>query len=56
MVILMANEIRERFRERKYSYKNKRKKILTRNKSYDIIKTKQNDTIKKQKNRRKEYE
>ena len=23
----MANEIRERFRERKYSYKNKRKKI-----------------------------
>ena len=27
----MANEIRERFRERKYSYKNKRKKIKENN-------------------------
>ena len=46
MVIFMANEIRERFRERKYSYKNKRKKhkswkkhlIIDRNSVFYVIK------------------
>ena len=41
MVILMANEIRERFRERKYSYKNKRKKIKENN---EEIKAKNDDS------------
>lgn len=37
----MANEIRERFRERKYSYKNKRKKIKENN---EEIKAKNDDS------------
>ena len=37
----MANEIRERFRERKYSYKNKRKKIKENN---EKIKVKNDDS------------
>ena len=41
MVIFMANEIRERFRERKYSYKNKRKKIKENN---EEIKAKNDDS------------